>query len=82
MLDKYLSIKNKNDFVNFISALVKDLKENSEQWENKDLCSYLNGMVSWIEDMDGYYENTNQPLPNNVTWKVFSDILMAARTYE
>lgn len=82
MLDEYLSIKNKNDFVNFISALVKDLKENSEQWENKDLYSYLNGMVSWIEDMDGYYENTNQPLPNNVTWKVFSDILMAARTYE
>lgn len=82
MLNNSPSINNKDEFVNFISALAKDFKENPDEWENKDLFSYLGAMASWIEDMDGYYENTGQSLPKDINWKVFSDILMAARFYE
>ncbi|WP_241640780.1 DUF7660 family protein [Rosenbergiella epipactidis] len=82
MLDDYFPISSKDDLVKFISALAEDFKENPDEWENRDLSSYLEAMASWIEDMDGYYENTNQTLPNDTSWKVFSDILMAARIYE
>lgn len=39
-------------------------------------------MASWIEDMDRYYENSNQPIPRNIDWKTYADILTAAKIYE
>jgi hypothetical protein len=39
-------------------------------------------MASWMEDMDGFYENMNKPCPDNTSWSVLADILMAARIYE
>ncbi|GKV91645.1 MULTISPECIES: hypothetical protein [Pectobacterium] len=82
MLDEFFPISSKDDLVKLISALARDFKENPDEWENKDLSSYLEAVASWIEDMDGYYENTNQPLPKDTNWKVFADILMAAKVYE
>ena len=85
MVDLYTlaqNAKSKNDFAAFINALLLDLKNNPQDWENKRLEDYLEAMQSWIEDMDGYYINQNLPVPENVSWKVFVDILMAARIYE
>ncbi|OSN03286.1 hypothetical protein AU512_16700 [Lonsdalea iberica] len=82
MLDKLFPISSKDDLVKLISALARDFKENPDEWESKDLSSYLEAMASWIEDMEGYYENTNQSLPKDTNWKVFADILMAAKVYE
>ena len=82
MLDDLLPVSSKDGLVKLIEALAKDFKDNPDEWENKDLSSYLEAIASWIEDMDGYYENTNQPLPKDTNWKVFADILMAAKVYE
>ncbi|MGK4330139.1 DUF7660 family protein [Lonsdalea quercina] len=82
MLDEFFPVSSKDDLVKLISALARDFKENPDEWENKDLSSYLEAVASWIEDMDGYYENTNQPLPKDTNWKVFADILVAAKVYE
>jgi len=82
MLDDLLPISSKDGLVKLIAALAKDLKDNPDEWENKDLSSYLEAIASWIEDMDEYYENINQPLPKDTNWKVFADILMAAKVYE
>ncbi|MEQ9845810.1 DUF7660 family protein [Pectobacterium brasiliense] len=82
MLDEFFPISSKDDLVKLISALARDFKENPDGWENKDLSSYLEAVASWIEDMDGYYENTNQPLPKDTNWKIFADILVAAKIYE
>ncbi|PTT03460.1 hypothetical protein DBR11_02155 [Pedobacter sp. HMWF019] len=76
------SIRTKADFVNFIHFLLEDLKSNSEDWENKTLPEYLEAIASWTDDMEGYYVNDNLPIPDNVDWKVFADILVAAKMYE
>ncbi|MCC5945595.1 MAG: hypothetical protein JJT94_11725 [Bernardetiaceae bacterium] len=49
---------------------------------DKSITSFLEGVESWVEDMEGYYENTNQDLPDDVNWKIFADILYAAKMYE
>jgi hypothetical protein len=41
----------------------------------------LEGIAIWTEDMDGYYHN-NKPIPENIEWKVFANILIAAKMYE
>lgn len=82
MRQKSQNVASKTDFVTFMSFLIDDFKNNSSSWENKNLDSYLEAIKSWVEDMDGFYENSDIPVPNEIDWNVFSDILMAARVYE
>lgn len=76
------NVNSKADFIAFIESLVQDLKMNRSEWENKNLEDYLVAIASWTDDMEGYYINTNQPVPENVPWKIFADILIAAKMYE
>lgn len=80
--EKIEGLKDKQDFVMFMEILVKDLKENPDAWENKSLESYLEAIANWVEDMEGYYINNNLPLPEGIDWKVFANILAAAKIYE
>lgn len=76
------AIKSKKDFLHFLDLLIKDFEEHREQWTNTDIRSYFEAMQSWVEDMDGYYENFNLPIPTDIPWHNFADILLAAKVYE
>lgn len=75
-------VKTKEDFIQLLSSLAQDVKYNPKDWENRDLPSFLEAMASWIEDMDGFYSNQHKPIPTNISWEVFADIMLAARIYE
>lgn len=75
-------IRSKDDLLRFLTALRKDLVTNKEDWENPTLDRCLEAMQGWIQDMNSYYSNTNQTIPEQPTWKVFADILYAAKIYE
>ena len=77
-----IEVKTKEDFIFFLEKMMQDLKENPKTWENNSLDTFLDAMKSWVEDMDNYYINVEQPIPKNVSWKVFSEILMASKIYE
>lgn len=79
---KINEINSKEDFINFVELLVSNLKSNPEEWTNKTLPEYLESISSWTEDMEGYYQNNNMSIPENVNWKVFANILIAAKMYE
>jgi hypothetical protein len=55
---------------------------NPEGWENPSLERFLDAVAAWTHDMDGYYQNLGQPMPGDVEWGVFAQILLAARIYE
>jgi hypothetical protein len=76
------TMKSKEDFVAFVEALRRSLAESPEQWENRTLDDYLEALGRWTEDSDGYYQNTGQPVPRRVDWKVFARALCAASVYE
>ena len=76
------TVSSQEDLVKFISALRSDLAANPETWENPTLERFLEAMESWVSSMDAYYKNTNQRLPDPPSWKVFADILYAAKIYE
>lgn len=76
------NINSKEDFLQFMDTLINDLKVNPDLWENKTLADYLSAIQSWTEDMEGYYINKNIPVPENISWKIFANILMAATMYE
>ena len=82
ILNRINTINSKDDFIGFVEFLSEDLKNNPEEWENKTLSDYLEAIASWTEDMEGYYINNNLPIPENINWKVFANILIAAKMYE
>lgn len=75
-------VHSKEDFIKFINHLIKDFKENQSEWENKTVESYLEGISSWIEDMEGYYENNKIEKPKDINWNFFANVLYAAKIYE
>jgi hypothetical protein len=66
----------------FARDLARSAESEGEEWENSDLASYLDGMSGWIEDMDGYFSNVGESIPEQPTWKLVAMILLAARSYE
>ncbi|WP_208941647.1 DUF7660 family protein [Paracidovorax avenae] len=81
---KTSEIKSKEQFIYFLKQLSKDFSDNPESWSNRNLSEFLSAMQSWAEDMDGYYENLEISNINmsNGSWRIFADILVAARNYE
>lgn len=75
-------VSDKDQFINFINLLLKDYKTNPSSWENKNIENFLEGINSWIEDMEGYYENNKLPIPQNVDWNFIANLFYAGKLYE
>lgn len=76
------TIQSREDFLRFLRLLADDLKSNPDSWENANLPRFLEALAAWIEDMDGYYLNQKQSVPEKPDWQVLRDMFMAARVYE
>ncbi|MGV6944272.1 DUF7660 family protein [Sphingobacterium kyonggiense] len=66
------TIKDKEDFVEFMKQLSRDIAENPQVWDNDSLEHYIGGL--W-----GYSISLETDVP---TWKLFAQMLLAARVYE
>lgn len=75
-------IQGREDFVNFVRALLADHKSHPNAWENGDLTSYLEALAAWVADMDGYYKSKGESVPDQPTWKTLGQIMLAATVYE
>lgn len=75
-------ISDKDQFTEFIGMLIKDFKSNPDVWENRDIESFLEGIKSWVEDMEGYYENNNLQIPQNIDWNFLANLFYVGKLYE
>jgi len=80
--NKISSIISREDFVFFVYELSKDFRANPQLWENQDIGTYLEALAAWVEDMEGYYINQGESVPEKLDWKNIADMLMAAKIYE
>lgn len=70
-------ISDKEAFMFFMDFFIKDMKTVKE----KGLHDYLNSINSWIGDMEGYYINTKQQIPD-IDWNILATILYVGKIYE
>jgi hypothetical protein len=76
-------IVDRQTFSDFIKMLRQDFIKNPNDWQNKTLPDFLEAMSSYVEDIQGYYDNTNQKINADIaSWKVFADIFHGAKIYE
>jgi hypothetical protein len=76
------SIQSRADLVAFIRALRRDLEQHQDDWENPNLSSFLEALAAWTEDIDGYFENLGRPAPEQPSWWLLGQMLVAAKSYE
>ncbi len=75
-------IRSREDFAAFVRLLLRNREAKPGEWENRDLPTFLDALAAWVEDMDGYYRNLGQPLPDQPSWKMLGQMLLAAKVYE
>lgn len=76
-------IKSKKDFKIFLEKLYDDYLNNSKTWESATLEDFLKSLISYTEDIDGYFTSKDQSIePELPSWSLFADILAGARIYE
>lgn len=76
------NVKSKEDLIEFINVLIKDIYDKPVDLEVNPLIVYLESIQSWIEDMDGYYINTKQDIPRDIDWNFIATLLYIGKIYE
>ena len=82
LYDKINNIKTKEELIDFLHFLSKDSVKKKEEWQNNTIEDYLTSVASWIEDMEGYYENMNLPMPQNKDWSFIAILFYVGKIYE
>lgn len=76
-------ITGRAEFTDFVRALLENFRRHPEEWQNTTLEDFVKGLAGFVENMDGYYANIGAKLNCDIpSWRVFADILLAARVYE
>ncbi len=82
MIDKnteYNKIKSKEDFL----SCIKSFADAEDNWHNPSTKDFLEALVAWIEDSDGYYNNFDIEMnTDTASWQYFADAVRAATSYE
>jgi hypothetical protein len=75
-------VRTRSDLVRLTKQLANDFQENPNHWENVTIDGFLEALSGWLEDADGLYKNLNKTFPEQPTWALFAEMLLAARVYE
>lgn len=71
------------EFVQFVHLLLEDFRTSGQEWENNTLESFLEALMASAADLDGYYQNFKINVDaDKPSWRVFAEMLHAARVYE
>ena len=76
-------VTDRQSFIEFLKKFHQGLLSNKQDWENKTLEDFLEALTRYAEDIQGYYNNTNQNInADTPSWQVFADMLQGAKIYE
>ena len=75
-------VANRQQLAQFVHKLRLQIKNNPAAYENVMLDDYLEAMSGFLTDMDGFYQNRGESMPDSPSWSMIGHILKAAATYE
>jgi hypothetical protein len=52
------------------------------EWENATLERFLEALIRYLGDLDGYFFNRGEPVPDQPDWHLIALLLIAASGYE
>jgi hypothetical protein len=77
------NIPDRSSFISFVDKLREQLITGDATFINVNLVDFLDALNRYLEDIQGYYDNTGQVVNADVpSWKVFADLMKGASMYE
>ena len=70
------NIKNKDDFLGFMREYLIN------ETNAIDINDYFESIISWVEDMDGFFSNTGRKPPDIINWSFIATLLYVGKIYE
>ncbi|RUP01591.1 MAG: hypothetical protein EKK34_28430 [Mycobacterium sp.] len=77
-----LQVSDRLSLAKFIGQLAADFVDNQKSWDNRDLYSFFDALSAWLGSADQLYRNTGRVFPEQMTWALVAEMLLAARIYE
>ena len=70
-------VATRDDFADFLQAVLQDFQASGEEWENGTLPRFLDGLaaVSWAHSAE---ERSTE----DATWRLFAELIASATGYE
>ncbi len=75
-------VRSREDLLTVLNSLARLHEREPHAWENADIASYLDAVVRWVEDSEGYHRNQGNQSTREPSWAFFADALRAGRVYE
>jgi hypothetical protein len=76
-------VRDRQSFIQFIYLLREELRICPNGWENNNLLDFLEAIERYANDIQGYYDNTNQKVnADEPSWRTFADIFKGSTMYE
>ena len=75
------TVRTRADFVAYVRNLAADAERYRDEWENQDVSRYLEALAAWTQDMDAYFKNRGEDVPEP-GWRMFASCLTAGKWYE
>jgi len=79
---KAADIKTRSDLAGFVDMLADDLKANGEEWGHQTLDGFLTVLAGSIRVLDRIYKNEGKQFSEDHQWRVFAEMLLAAKVRE
>ena len=76
------NVSNKQQFLDFVNLLSADFLKNRDEWENKSIDEFLQGIEGWVDSMESFFENSGLETPQNIDWNFLSMMLYVGKIYE
>lgn len=75
--DEVQNVNTMASFMAFVGVLRNDFVDNKNEWTNRSIDRYLDGIAGWIAEY-----GMSDPDKTGNTWQLFANILWAASEYE
>jgi hypothetical protein len=76
-------VATREDLRRFVAQMHADYVESGVlEWENATLERFLEALTRYLGDLDGYFRNRGEPVPDQPDWHLVALLLIAASGYE
>jgi len=76
------SVQTREDLVRYLAELSERVRAGSVRVDNVDTADLLEAASAWVDDMDGYFINRGERVPQSPDWSLVASIFTAALIYE
>jgi hypothetical protein len=76
------SVRTRDDLAAYLAELAGKARGGEVAVENADSVAFLEAASAWVADMDGYFLNRGEPVPQHPSWSLVAMIVSAGLAYE